>query len=266
MWQIGGRIFGVGALLVILLHKPVYSQGSNLLQPTTYQINLNTPWSLLGTTLSSAHLELLTPRVAPSISQLDAAGSPESCLHGTKPAGTARAWGMNLTDTLLLRFFPSGKMQRPTWDASGDGNYSSDSGALWSYKKATFCCPGLTENQNVVQSAARASDTLMIQELWSSDHCLRLFYPCSSESTIVTQLLSIFTYFSFVLTHFSPLHGFYYPNACFETLNHILLDLDCSLLPITYFLSPFKYSRKGYVWVHWLLSSSEHLLWAKFSN
>ena len=139
-------------------------------------------------------------------------------------------------------------------------------GALLSYKKATFCCPGLTENQNVVQSAARASDTLMIQELWSSDHCLRLIYPCSSESTIVTQLLSIFTYFSFVLTHFSPLHGFYYPNACFETLNHILLDLDCSLLPITYFLSPFKDSRKGYVWVHWLLSSSEHLLWAKFSN
>lgn len=138
--------------------------------------------------------------------------------------------------------------------------------ALWSYKKATFSWPGLTENQNVVQCAARASDTLMIQELWSSDHCLRLIYPCSSESTIVTQLLSIFIYLSFFLTQFSPLHDFYYLNACFETLNHIPLDLCCSLLPVTYFLSPFKDSKRGYVWVHWLLSSSEHLLWAKFSN
>lgn len=123
--KIGGRIFGVGALLVIFLHKPVYSQGSNLLQPTTYQLTLNTPWSLLGTTLSSANLDLITPKVAPSISKLDSANSPESCVHGTKQlADTPRAWGVNLTDTTLFRFFPSGKMQR---DASGDGNYSSNS-------------------------------------------------------------------------------------------------------------------------------------------
>lgn len=87
-------------------------------------------------------------------------------------------------------------------------------GALWSYKKADSW-PGLTENQNVVQCAARASDTLMIQELWSSDHCLRLIYPCSSESTIVTQLLVYLHLFLFLSDSVFPTSWFLLPQRLF---------------------------------------------------
>ena len=138
-------------------------------------------------------------------------------------------------------------------------------GALWSYKKADSW-PGLTENQNVVQCAARASDTLMIQELWSSDHCLRLIYPCSSESTIVTQLLVYLHLFLFLSDSVFPTSWFLLPQRLFwDFESHPSGSLLFSPARNLLFVS-FKDSRRGYVWVHWLLSSSEHLLWAKFSN